>query len=163
MNEPDHQQHELGPEPAPTDVAAGYEVSDVNIRGLVMFLVGLIVSMAVVVFAIAGFFFFLDARVEKLDPPRPPLADLRPKTVPAPQLQESPARDMQTLLVQQEAALGETKWIDKEQDVVQIPIERAMQLVVERGLPDWPRVKDEVEKQSQPPLGSNSQGTEERR
>jgi hypothetical protein len=141
MNEPDHTQHELGPEPAASDIAAGHEVSDVNISGLVTFLVGLMVSLAAVVFIIAGFFWFLGERAAKHDPAPPPLAEMRPKQPPAPRLQASPATEMNAMLDQQEAALRQTKWIDKEQKVVRIPIDRAMQLVVERGLPNWPRVE----------------------
>lgn len=141
MNEPDHQQHELGPEPAAPDVAAGHEVSDVSVPGLVTFLVGLIASLAVVVFLVAGFFYFLGVRAEERDPPPPPLAELRPTQPPAPRLQASPASEMATMLDEQNSALVQTKWIDKEQQVVRIPIERAMQLVAQRGLPDWPRVE----------------------
>jgi hypothetical protein len=141
MNEPHHQQHELGPEPAASDVAAGHELSDVSIRGLVTFLAGLVIALAVVVVAVAGMFVLLMRRAEQADPPQPPLAGLREKEPPSPRLQESPAREMERLAAEQDAAIAQTKWIDKDKKVVQIPIEQAMKLVAERGLPDWPRVE----------------------
>jgi hypothetical protein len=143
MNEPHHSQHELGPEPAVPDAAAGHELSDVSIGGLITFLAGLVVSLAVVVMAVAGMFVLLMRQAEKADPPQPPLADLRAKDPPAPRLQEAPALDMRKSEAEQAAALRETRWIDKEAKVVQLPIERAMQLVVERGLPDWPSVESD--------------------
>jgi hypothetical protein len=141
MNEPNHQQHELGPEPVSSDVAAGHELSDVNIRGLVTFLAGLVISLAVVVIAVAGMFVWLMRKAEEADPPQPPLAEMRAKQPPAPRLQESPAGEMDDLAAEQTVLLEQTKWIDDQQKIVQIPIERAMEVVANRGLPDWPRVE----------------------
>lgn len=141
MNEPHHQQHELGPEPAAADVAAGHELSDVNIRGLVTFLAGLVISLAVVVIAVAGLFVWLMRRADDADPPQPPLAEVRAKQPPAPRLQESPAREMEAMAAEQAAALGQTKWVDEQQKNVTIPIEQAMEVVAKQGLPDWPRVE----------------------
>jgi hypothetical protein len=149
MNEPDHQQHELGPEPAAADVAAGHELSDVSIRGLVTFLAGLVISLAVVVIAVAGMFVWLMREAEEADPPQPPLANLRAKQPPAPRLQESPAHEMEDLAKAQAAVLRQTKWVDEQQKIVRIPIERAMEMVAKRGLPDWPRVEVDA-KQSSP-------------
>jgi hypothetical protein len=162
MNEPHHQQHELGPEPAPADLAAGHEVSDVSIRGLVTFLVGLVVSLAVVVLAVASMFVLLVQRATEADPPESPLAELRDTDPPAPHLQQSPAFDMHVLRDEQTTALKRTRWIDKEAQVVQIPVERAMQLVAERGLPDWPpadvkQSPDKDKEQSSP--ADDAQGT----
>ncbi len=137
-------EHGATDEPLSADVAAGHELSDVNIRGLLVFLAALVVSLAVTVFAIAWLFSFLTARALEQDPAPPPLADLREKKPPAPRLQESPKFDLQRMQDQQETALKRTRWIDRQAKVVQIPIDRAMQLVAERGLPDWPRA--EVEK-----------------
>jgi hypothetical protein len=139
MNEPHHQQHELGPEPAAPDLVAGHEVSDVSIRGLVTFLVGLVVSLAVVVLAIAWMFVLLVRRANEADPPESPVAKLREAGPPSPHLQQSPAFDMRVMREEQTAALKRTRWIDKEAQVVQIPVQRAIELVAERGLPDWPR------------------------
>ena len=50
---------------APADVAAGHEVSDVSIRGLVMFLVGLVVSLVVVGFAVAWMLELLADQAER--------------------------------------------------------------------------------------------------
>ena len=153
MNESHHQQHELGAEPAAADLAAGHEVSDVSIRGLVTFLVGLVVSLAVVVLAVAWMFVLLVKRATEADPPESPLAELREPAPPSPHLQQSPAFDMRIMREEQAAALKRTRWIDKEAQVVQIPVEQAIELVAERGLPDWPRA--EVK---QPPDKGKDQG-----
>lgn len=46
------------------------------------------------------------------------------------------------------AALDRYGWIDRDHDLVQIPIARAMELIAQRGLPGWPAAsaaKDELE------------------
>jgi hypothetical protein len=141
MNEPHHQQHELGPEPAAPDLAIGHEVSDVSIGGLVKFLVALVVSLIVVVLAVAWLFDFLADRAADAEPPKSPLANLRDTVPPAPRLQESPAFDLRVMRGQEMAALKQTRWIDQQAKVLQMPVDRAMQLIAERGLPDWPPVE----------------------
>ncbi len=141
MNEPHHHQHELGPEPAAADLAAGHEISDVSIGGLIKFLAGLVVSLIIVVLAVAWLFDLLADRAAEADPPKSRLAKLRDTVPPAPRLQESPAFEMRMMRDEQAAALGQTRWIDQQTKVVQVPVERAMQLIAERGLPDWPAVE----------------------
>jgi hypothetical protein len=43
--------------------------------------------------------------------------------------------DMRT---EENAALSTTAWVDKSKGIVQIPIERAIELTAQRGLPEWP-------------------------
>lgn len=48
------------------------------------------------------------------------------------------AQEWRTLRAEQQELLGSYGWIDKENGVVHIPVERAMSLLVERGLPVRP-------------------------
>lgn len=57
---------------------------------------------------------------------------------PAPRLQVHPAGDLAKLHAAEEAQLKGTGWADRAQGVVHIPVDRAMALVAERGLPGWP-------------------------
>jgi hypothetical protein len=63
---------------------------------------------------------------------------------------------MKTMLAEQDTALRESTWIDKEQQVVRIPIDRAMQLVVDRGLPDWPRAEVDAKSPGEKSPGEKS-------
>jgi hypothetical protein len=58
--------------------------------------------------------------------------------VPAPVLQISPTQDLASFRREEEARLSSYGWIDRDHKSVRIPIERAKQLILERGLPDWP-------------------------
>lgn len=53
--------------------------------------------------------------------------------IPAPQLQSAPAADLRALVREKNAMLDEYRWIDPHRGVVRIPIDRAMQLLAERG------------------------------
>jgi len=116
----------------------------------------------VVVFAIAWLFDSFVDKAEKRQAPTSTLAKLRPERPPAPRLQQSPAFDMRSLRAVQLQRLTTADWIDKQAGVVQMPIERAMELMAKtaqstktgsdlprteqngQGLPKWPRF--EVEK-----------------
>jgi len=61
----------------------------------------------------------------------PQAAQVEPLAVP--QLQSVPANDLRVYRQEKEALLQQYRWIDQSSGRVQIPIERAMQLSVERN------------------------------
>ena len=63
--------------------------------------------------------------------PRVAASDLPP----GPRLQTIPALDLQTVRASEDRHLSRYAWVNQQQGAAQIPIERAMQLVVQRGLP----------------------------
>lgn len=67
-----------------------------------------------------------------LNPPLP-VAELA-DTIPPPRLQASPARDLALLEARTDIILNGYGWIDEEQGIVRIPVERAMELLLARGL-----------------------------
>ena len=54
---------------------------------------------------------------------------------PEPRLQTNPREDLRELRAKEDELLGSYGWVDKNAGVVRIPIEDAMKLTVERGLP----------------------------
>jgi hypothetical protein len=54
---------------------------------------------------------------------------------PEPRLQIAPREDLRELRSREEAELHSYAWVDKTNGVVRIPIDRAMNLLLERGLP----------------------------
>lgn len=62
-----------------------------------------------------------------------------PMTYPAPQLQTSAVRDMNRFRAQQLRQLDSAYWLDKAHGLVHLPIEDAMRLVAQQGIPDWPK------------------------
>ncbi len=77
----------------------------------------------------------MEVEQERDPPPRPvPEANL-PQRPPEPRLQEHPEADLGTLRGEEDAVLGSYGWVDREAGVARIPIERAMEILAERGLP----------------------------
>lgn len=63
-----------------------------------------------------------------------PRSKLPPQpTFPAPQLESHPAVELNRLLERQRARLHGYRWLNSEHTLVAIPIERAMQLIAQRG------------------------------
>jgi hypothetical protein len=114
-------------------VAAGnYERTDFSARGVLIFAAGLIVMTGLSALLVAVFMHYWTV-LYPLRLTRPLWQD--PRRAPAPRLQTSPSIDLETLRKQDEGMLHQYGWIDREAGVVRIPIERAMELVVQRGLP----------------------------
>lgn len=57
---------------------------------------------------------------------------------PAPRLQIHPKDDLERLRTAEQRQLTTYGWMDRDRQFLHIPVERAMQLRVERGLADWP-------------------------
>src|SRR5262249_10127123 len=80
--------------------------------------------------------YFVSARQEAPRQPPPPV--LKPArsvlAPPPPHLQTGPALDLSAFREQEDRILGTYGWVDKEKEVVRIPIEDAMRLVVSRGV-----------------------------
>jgi hypothetical protein len=135
--EPADESRRVSPKPAAglgeTGLQAGYETRDVGPRGIVLLGAGLVVVTAFTMLLLGWLFNRLEARAVRSDPPESPLAD-EAGPPPGPQL------ELNLKFTDYEQAdrsrLESYGWADKEQRVVHIPIERAMQLLAERGLPE---------------------------
>ena len=62
-----------------------------------------------------------------------------PPAPPAPRLQIDPAADLRAYRHSEDEKLMTYGWANRSQSVVRIPIERAKDLIAERGLPGWSR------------------------
>jgi len=113
-----------------------HETTDVNIRGILVFGVGLIVSAVLIYFVVWVLFKYFESREARRVAPEYPLAATQEvRLPPEPRLQTNPRGDLQDLRAQEDQILNSYAWIDKNTGVVRIPIDEAMKLVVQRGLP----------------------------
>ena len=55
-------------------------------------------------------------------------------TPPEPRLQISPDRDWEEMLKREQSILNSYRWVDRSHGVIHIPIDRAMEIVAQRGL-----------------------------
>ena len=132
-----HRPDAADPAGGPTDnVEVHHEESDVNIRAIFGFGAALIVVAAVVNLLIFVLFGFFNTREGLSGPTEYPLAVAEENRLPPePRLQTNPREDMSELRAKEDQILGTYGWVDKNAGVVRIPIEVAMKLTLERGLP----------------------------
>jgi len=116
--------------------AVTHEESDVNIRGILGFAVGLIVVAVVIHLLIYVLFGYFDSREgRKVTVEYPLAAGQGDRLPPEPRLQTNPRQDLLDLRAREDEVLGSYGWVDRNAGVVRIPIDAAMKLTLERGLP----------------------------
>ena len=112
---------------------SGYERSDANVRSLAVSAAGLFVLLGVSLLAMGWMFGYL-AKQEKPGPAKSPVAQER-ELPPSPRLQTTPGGDLKQFRAAENEKLSSYGWVDRNANVVRIPIDRAMELTAERGLP----------------------------
>jgi hypothetical protein len=122
----EHNSHGGGP---------GHEKSDANIRVLAIAAAGLVVLMLVGMFAMRMMYVQMADYQMRHDPPLSPLAAELPAHPPEPRLQVKPADDLVDVRAEEQEKLSSYGWVEPNAGVVRIPVERAMELLAERGLP----------------------------
>lgn len=112
-----------------------HERSDVSIRLLAWFLVGLAVSAVIIHITLA----FLWRYFERADPTPSVSRWVGPRLLPpSPRLQTAPEVDMEVYLKNQRRWLSTYGWLDQRNGIVRVPIDRALEMIVKDGLPHRP-------------------------
>ena len=125
-----------GEHPRVDHPAVHHEESDVDIRGIFGFGIGLAVACILISFVVWVLFQYFEARERKKVTPQFPLAAQQENRLPPePRLQTNPRADLADLRAQEEKVLETYGWVDRNGSVVRIPIDEAMKLTVQRGLP----------------------------
>jgi hypothetical protein len=112
-----------------------HEYSDVNVRAVLGFGLGLIV-VAILVHGLVWLMFdYFSARAETTARQYPLAAGESSRLPPEPRLQTNPREDLRELREGEDRLLTEYQWVDRNAGIVRIPITDAMRLTIERGLP----------------------------
>ncbi len=143
-------------------VREGYEVTDANTGGIIVFLVGLFLSVGVFFVFCFGMGKVINSGLDKADGPTnkwkspdqiAPTKELRSNPTmeqenlakltqefPTPRLElDDGNQDLADLHDREDLLLNNYSWVDKPGGAVRIPIERAMELIAQRGLPVAPQ------------------------
>jgi len=116
---------------------AGHEHKDVNPIAVTRFGIGLAITLIVTVFAIWGLFNYFVGSKERLYGGGAPLSAAEQnamKAPPQPRLQSSPPIDLRDMRAAEDQLLHAYSWVDRDKGVVRMPIDRAMDILAQRGL-----------------------------
>jgi len=111
------------------------EGDGINYRGIVWFVVTLTIVTLVCQILVWALFVVFDKRAASTDTPRSALAAPQGTAPPAPNLLTNEPGNLHSFREGEDKALSTYEWVDKDKGVVRIPIDRAKELLLERGLP----------------------------
>src|SRR5262245_38189492 len=113
----------------------GYEKRDANAKWLFWVVLGLALALLIAHSVLAGIL----GRMEKSPAPSDRWVSADQTTLaskpPPPNLQISSAADLKEFRAREEHDLTTYGWVDKNAGIARVPIDRAMELVLQRGLP----------------------------
>jgi hypothetical protein len=127
-----------------------FEREDLGAKPILIFLLGLIIGCVLVALVLKGLYSYLDRYENHHQPVENPLVqqtttdtrniekgDIR--KFPQPRLETDETTEINNFRMQEEQTLNSYGWVDQQAGVTRIPIDRAMVLVAQRGLPTRPR------------------------
>jgi len=120
---------------------AGHEESDASIPGIALTAAGLAVTVALVYLLVSGIFWYLADHPLSTPQPNPMAETEQQQFPPQPRIEVHPTIEVQELRSDEDKILSTYGWTDKEKGVVRVPIDRAMELQLERGFPTSAPVK----------------------
>jgi len=119
----------------------GHETRDVNVRAILLFGLFMIIAAVVIHVAIWGLLVFFARQPVTAGEPDFVIVET-PQAPPEPRLQAAPEADAAEMRAAEEEFLNSYGWVDEEAGIARIPIEEAMALLEERGLPVRPDLPD---------------------
>ena len=133
----------------------GYEKADANPRGLLYFVIVMACILALTFLSLRGLFGYFQRAQNPGSFVAAPFAGTRPLP-PPPRIQPNPGADIQDYFQSQQNILNTYGWIDRQSGIVRLPIDRAMELLLQRGLPT--RTTGTAEKGAPTQKGNRAQG-----
>ena len=122
-----------------------HELRDVTVRPIVGFCIGLLLLVAFSFWVTRVLFKYFAAREAKVTSTLS-LVEERPQLPPEPRLQTNPRADLRELREAEEKRLDSYGWVDRNAGIVHIPIDDAIKLTLQRGLPSRPATEQQVVK-----------------
>jgi hypothetical protein len=122
-----------------------HEESDINVRAIIWFVVVLATIVIVTDVAMWGMFRLLAHYERKNDPAVSPLFIPAGRPLPAPGLQTEPWTDLKKFRAEADQQLHSYGWVDEKSGVARIPIEKAKEMLLQKGIPVRPDVVDATE------------------
>lgn len=122
-------------EPELRNVDVRFEHKDVSHGNVILTGAALLIVVWAIVGLLSFYFSYLSHYREEVSPPPLPYEEGAQKLPPEPRLQASPTGDLQILRAKENDLLSHYRWIDRSKGIVAIPIDRAIDLIAQRGIP----------------------------
>jgi hypothetical protein len=116
------------------DGQRAYELSDLKPGAIALFGVGLVIAVVLAVIVTTLFLGYRTVQRGRQDTPAPRLARER-EVIPQLRLQVDAPEELRRLRAAEDAVLSSYSWVDRDADIVKIPIDRAMEILAKKGLP----------------------------
>lgn len=111
-----------------------HEISTVQVKPVVAFALVLAVTALATFATVKVLLDYMNFNHARTDVALSPLANPE-QLPPTPRLQVASGQDLKEVRAKEDSVLHEYHWINKDLGVVGIPVERAVELLAERGLP----------------------------
>lgn len=129
---PDEHEHDH----AGDNPQVSFERRDVDIVQITGFGIGLLIAFMISVVAMWGLFEYFKVREDKVNPPNPPaMMSEKEQMPPKPRLQPNPPRELNEMHQNEDMLLTSYGWVDQARGIVHIPIDQAVDMVAQKGLP----------------------------
>ncbi len=119
-------------------IELGHETRDLPVRGIALFGIAFLIVMALVLIVATGTQFIFARQLNIHLPDNNLQGAPIPTLPPEPRLEAVPGQQMQDLRSTEEKLLNSYGWVDKNAGITHIPISRAIDLLLQRGLPSRP-------------------------
>jgi hypothetical protein len=133
----DHGKHDRGEHKhAGDNPQVSFERKDINIIQISGFGIGLLIAFMVTVFAMYALFAWFAKQEDKVNPPNPPsMMSEKQEMAPEPRLQPEPLKDIKEMRDNETMLIDSYGWVDQAKGTVHIPIDQAIDMVAQKGLP----------------------------
>ncbi len=129
-------------------IELGHEPRDLPVRGIALFGIAFLIVMALVLVVATGTQFAFARQLNIHIPSNLQGAPI-PALPPEPRLETVPGETMDQLRAAEDKQLQTYGWVDKNAGITHIPIDRAMDLLIQRGLPSRPADQSNFQDQGQ--------------
>ena len=113
-----------------------HERKDVDVISLFVIVFMLFMASAVIFLLVTGMMHYFKLHERSKTGGRANIPATRAPEFPPPRLEVNPGASLAELRAAEQVDLDSYGWVDRNAGTIRIPIDRAMQLILERGLPD---------------------------
>lgn len=119
----------------PPEGKGGFD-REIHYEAVWRFVAFLLVLVAAGLVSMWALFGVLKREIARSQSPAPPLAEARETPLPPePRLEGPPGPELQALRTKEDAVLATWGWVDRTKGIAEVPVDRAIEIAAERGLP----------------------------